>query len=416
MKIRYLLLMLSLITGSYSLSVQAAGDHHEDHQHEADNHEEEAAKEGPNGGRLLTEGDFALEITIFESGIPPEMRIYAYQAGKPLDPAQVAIEVRLDRLGGAQDSLRFSAERDYLVGDLEVYEPHSFDVSVKANYRSKEYRWSYDNYEGRAEISDRLLALAGVKTEPAGTQQMTFKDTLFGVIAAPEDQVFRIDAPYAGIVDRVHVQVGDSVKKGQLLVTVRNTKTLQRYSINSPADGEVTARMANRGDRADGAGLLKVTDLSNVWVEMSAFPENIEKLAEGQPVTVYDLHQHERSQGLISYVAPVMTGGHIARARAVIDNPDGHWRPGMHIKADIQTDQRQAPLAVRLSALQSFRDMPVVFAKFGNLFEVRMVELGDNDGEFVEVLGGLKPGTEYVTVNSFLLKADVLKDGASHDH
>jgi cobalt-zinc-cadmium efflux system membrane fusion protein len=60
--------------------------------------------------------------------------------------------------------------------------------------------------------------------------------------------------------------------------------------------------------------------------------------------------------------------------------------------------------------------MPVVFAKYGNTFEVRMVELGESNGEYVEVLSGIKPGTEYVTENSFLLKADVLKDGASHDH
>ena len=74
------------------------------------------------------------------------------------------------------------------------------------------------------------------------------------------------------------------------------------------------------------------------------------------------------------------------------------------------------PLAIKASALQSFRDMPVVFAKYGNEFEVRMVELGESNGDTIEVLGGLKPGTEYVTGNSFLIKADILKDGASHDH
>ena len=111
-----------------------------------------------------------------------------------------------------------------------------------------------------------------------------------------------------------------------------------------------------------------------------------------------------------------MTGGHIARARASIDNPDGHWRPGMHIKADVQVAQQQVGLAVRSTALQTFLGMPVVFARYGNTFEVRMVELGETDGEFIEVLAGLKPGTEYVTGNSFLIKADILKDGARHDH
>jgi cobalt-zinc-cadmium efflux system membrane fusion protein len=45
-----------------------------------------------------------------------------------------------------------------------------------------------------------------------------------------------------------------------------------------------------------------------------------------------------------------------------------------------------------------------------------MLELGARDGEFAEVLGGLEPGTRYVTEQSFLLKADVEKSGAAHDH
>ena len=74
------------------------------------------------------------------------------------------------------------------------------------------------------------------------------------------------------------------------------------------------------------------------------------------------------------------------------------------------------PLAVRLSAIQRFRDFQVVFARFGETYEVRMLELGRRDMNWVEVLGGLKPGTEYVSQNSYLLKADIEKSGASHDH
>jgi cobalt-zinc-cadmium efflux system membrane fusion protein len=35
---------------------------------------------------------------------------------------------------------------------------------------------------------------------------------------------------------------------------------------------------------------------------------------------------------------------------------------------------------------------------------------------WTEVLGGLEPGERYVTENSFLIKADIEKSGASHDH
>jgi cobalt-zinc-cadmium efflux system membrane fusion protein len=73
-------------------------------------------------------------------------------------------------------------------------------------------------------------------------------------------------------------------------------------------------------------------------------------------------------------------------------------------------------MTVPLSALQRFRDFDVVFARVGEDYEVRMLDLGQRDSERVEVLGGLAPGTEYVTTNSYLVKADIEKSGASHDH
>jgi cobalt-zinc-cadmium efflux system membrane fusion protein len=44
------------------------------------------------------------------------------------------------------------------------------------------------------------------------------------------------------------------------------------------------------------------------------------------------------------------------------------------------------------------------------------LQFGREDDDYIEVISGLKPGTEYATANSFVLKADVLKSGASHAH
>ena len=379
--------------------------------------EHPVSSEGPHGGRLLSEEHgLSLEIVIVEQGIPPEMRVFAYRDMQALAPSEYTVNVRLNRLGGAVDQLTFTAEQDYRVSESPVVEPHSFDVSVNASSAGQNYQWRYDSHEGRTEISERQQQLAKLDTERAGPMTLAFTDTLFGVITPMADRVFRVNAPYPGIVESVEVSLGDKVSKGQKVVTLLNTQTLQSYTLSSPADGEVTARLVNAGDRGDDGTLLEITDFSEVWIELSAFPENIEKIAVGQTITAYDLHHHEVVKSTISYISPAMTGGHIARARATIPNPDGHWRPGMHLKADVETARRDVPLAVRNSALQTFREMPVVFARYGNTFEVRMVELGATTDEYSEVLGGLDPGTEYVTNNSFIIKADVLKDGASHDH
>ena len=90
--------------------------------------------------------------------------------------------------------------------------------------------------------------------------------------------------------------------------------------------------------------------------------------------------------------------------------------PGTYVTATIKVDEFEVPLAVRRDGLQSFRDFTVVYAQFDDQYEVRMLDLGRQDEQYAEVLGGLQPGTRYVTANSYVLKADVEKSGASHDH
>lgn len=294
---------------------------------------------------------------------------------------------------------------------------HMFLMSAAMSADQHDDEHGHDEHEERVSvINEAQLALSGIASEIAGPRTMHFTDPLFGLVAVPEEGVFRIRAPYSGIVQQVHVRVGEKISAGQTLLTIENTSTLQPYTIKSPTAGEVTARMVNRGDSTDAGALLEIMDLSSVWVDLSAFAETIEKLSIGLPVTIRDMHQHEEIDAKISYISPVMTGGHIAMARAVIPNVDGHWRPGMHITAELHTSSRDVPLAVRSNAVQTMEGEPVVFVREGNRFEAHIVELGDTDGEFIEVLSGIDPGVEYVTDNSFVLKADMLKDGVSHAH
>ena len=106
----------------------------------------------------------------------------------------------------------------------------------------------------------------------------------------------------------------------------------------------------------------------------------------------------------------------MAKARVVLPNPHGEWRPGLFVNVELTTEEMTVPVAVRAEALQTFRDWNVVFIQAGDRYEVRPLELGRRDDAFVEVLSGLAAGQRYVAKNSFVLKADVLKAGASHDH
>ncbi len=95
------------------------------------------------------------------------------------------------------------------------------------------------------------------------------------------------------------------------------------------------------------------------------------------------------------------------------DDPDG-----LRSVSDAIEDAGIAVVATATAeaGLQAFRDFTVVYARIGDEYEVRMLDLGQQDAVWVEVLGGLEVGATYVTINSYVIKADIEKSGASHDH
>ena len=120
--------------------------------------------------------------------------------------------------------------------------------------------------------------------------------------------------------------------------------------------------------------------------------------------------------GVIDWISPLAAhASQSVSARVPISN-EGDLRLGQFVRGFVEVADYPAPLAVKRSALQRFRDFQVVFARYGDTYEVRMLELGRKNSDWVEVLDGLAPGTEYVTDNSYLIKADIEKSGASHDH
>lgn len=412
-------LSLLLICGlSIAHPLMASGDHHHGHDHgDHPEHEEEPAR-GPHGGRLLERDEFSLEITIFEAGTPPEFRVYAYDGRKPVNPAGVKLKIELQRLGGDKDLFQFTPVGDYLRGEGVVKEPHSFDVRVEAVYSGKNYEWGFESYEGRTSIAEKAAREAGVRTEMAGPARIRRTVMLYGTVRADEERVLRLFAPYSGHVREVHASVGDRVKRGDPIAVIQNKETLATYRIESPRNGLIVSRHANPGEMIDDDDeIFVLADLSQVWIDFAAFPRQYGKLKVGQTVNVHGQGHDHVDQARVRYIAPIgSSASQSILVRAVLDNSEQHWVPGLLVTGDVVIDDSEVPLAVKTSALQTFRDFTVVFARFDETYEVRMLELGRRDEEYAEVLGGLKPGAEYVTANSYLIKADILKSGAGHDH
>jgi cobalt-zinc-cadmium efflux system membrane fusion protein len=412
------LLMAALVAScgaSSATQIEAPG-HSEEGDHGDHGAEEGEPETGPHGGRLLENGTFALEVTIFETGVDPQYRVYPTLDGKPVDPSAVDLTINLSRLGGKQDMFRFTPEADYLKGDGIVTEPHSFDVAVSASHAGKTHSWNYESYEGRTKIADTVAAEAGVLTEPAGPALIHERVSLSGTVQLTPSATAEVRAVYPGRVLRVTRTVGDLVNKGDTLAEVESSSSLQSYSVRAPISGTILERRTNAGDVAASEPLFVIGDLGAAQAELHVFPKDAGRIKPGQTATVQLAGGDLVAEGKIDSFLPMAEAGTQALIARVALPRDASFRPGMRVTASVDTSEIQVPLAVRESGLQRFRDFTVVFAKHGETYEVRMLELGKKDGDFVEVLGGLDPGESYVTENSFLIKADIEKSGASHDH
>lgn len=183
---------------------------------------EESASDqkGPHGGRLFTQGTYALEVTIFEVDSEPVFRLYTYQNAKALAPSASNVTILVQRLGQEAQTYHLKPEQDYLTNADELEEPHSFEVSIKATFEQKTYEFHYEQIEGRVQMSEQQRKHNGVETQVAGPMLLQSTMSLLGEIRVNADNTVHVVPRLNGLVERVLVNAGDKVKQGQVLAVI----------------------------------------------------------------------------------------------------------------------------------------------------------------------------------------------------
>lgn len=270
---------------------------------------------------------------------------------------------------------------------------------------------------GHIELTPEQIEASGIDLVQAGPAQIRETLPLYGVIAPNAERVLAVTARFPGVIHGVAKKIGDPVREGETLATVEANESLQAYTVTAPLTGVVIARNANPGEQAGDKTLFTVADLSMVWVELSLFPRDVAKVRVGQEVRVKSTEAGLETAGKIVYVAPFgQAANQTLTARVLVDNPERRWAPGLYVTAEVTLTEATAPLAIRAEAVQTLEGRSVVFVRGDEGFEPREVALGRGDGEFAEVLSGLKVGDTYAATNSFILKAELGKGSAEHDH
>lgn len=268
--------------------------------------------------------------------------------------------------------------------------------------------------EPRFHVEDFERSGVRVVAASAGTVDVGFD--LPGEVRPNGDRLAHLAPRFPGLVREVRKRAGDTVRTGEVLAVVES-ETLALFELKAAFDGIVVDRHVAPGEAVNRERpAFIVADLSTVWVDIHVYQSALPELRLGQAVRIAAAAGGAEAEGLVSYIAPVVDQAtRTAGARVVLPNPEGTWRPGLFVTVTV-LNPVPAPVVVARQAIHTFEDASVVFVVDGDHFEPRRVVLGRRGRTTVEVAAGLSPGDRFAEEGSFLVKAELGKGAAGHEH
>ena len=314
-------------------------------------------------------------------------------------------------VGGTRIVLSQDSQRSKMSGMNHHGEhSHGYDTHAHDSHAHDE--------EQVSTIPTHVATESGVATDRVQSREIKTIKRVVGRVVPSEHKLAHVIPRYSGVVREGRKHIGDKVEKNEVIAVLESNQSLQPFEVRSQIAGRVLQGHLVVGEFIpENQWIYVIGDLSEVWVDLAVPLVEGDEITLGQSVRIFATDGKLVRDAIISYIAPYADEHTQARLiRVVVSNEDGAFPPGMHVAADVVIKKITTTTAVRESAIQRIENESVIFIKSGENFKPRKVSLGATDGEWVECNSGVQPNEEYVTQNSFLIKSDLLKSGAEHDH
>ncbi|AXR05570.1 efflux RND transporter periplasmic adaptor subunit [Salinimonas sediminis] len=342
----------------------------------------------------------------------------AYLLAKREDPPHTllpdSLSVILNRMGGNQEIIEFEPYESGLRSKQFIAEPHSFVATIALSSKDDSFSWEWQKHEARTEIVNAYASQAGITTTVATGGEIKQHTQVYGQLTVPPQQRAEVHARFAGIVEQLFAGIGQTVKAGEQMARVQSNDSLQAYDVKAPIAGLVISRNMNIGELTSTLPLFAIVDTSVLWAQLMIFPSQRNQVAEGKSVHI--IANGRQLDSTITSIIPSTDGQPYQLALVKVMNKDGKLSPGDLVTGIVDSQQKTVPVKIENRAIQTLNNKPVVFLNEGNAYQATPVTLGLQDDNYSEVVAGLSAGQTYVVDNSFLIKADIQKSGASHAH
>jgi len=200
-----------------------------------------------------------------------------------------------------------------------------------------------------------------------------------------------------------------------------NEDSFSRIYIKARRAGTVIARNIELGEEVEASRVVfTIADLSNLWALLQAPARDISLVRSGMEVIITCSDGYQTA-GRVLLVDPLVNEkSRTALVRVAVSNDRNRLRPGSFVTGTITIAADNLPLVVKRSAVQNVNGDNIVFVLAEKGFRAVDVKTGREDGDNIEIIGGLKAGTQYVSEGAFTLKSIMVTSGldphAGHGH
>lgn len=268
-------------------------------------------------------------------------------------------------------------------------------------------------------LAPEAIARGGIATDAARPRDIEVIVEAPGEVRLNAERVVQMRPRFAGVLSALPVRLGETVSPGQRFATVHSNESLADYDIVAPIRGTVVSRDLSPGQAVTSESVLgTIADLRTVWVDFALYPRIAGQVRVGQAVRIRTgAGGGLEARGRVAYVGPLLEQDtRVSYGRVVLENPDGAWQPGLYVTAGVIVDRARAEVAVPEEAIVRTPQGTAVFRASGTAFTLTPIERGRSDGTWTEVISGLAAGDSVAVRNAFLLKAELGRGEAGHDH
>jgi cobalt-zinc-cadmium efflux system membrane fusion protein len=209
---------------------KAADAHDHDKGHADDEHHEKAPGKGPHGGSLFADGDASVEVALSEVGGEPHFQVWGFNKNQPVAANQMKIIATLTRADGERMDVSFGTVGAELKSWQAIEEPHVFDAAFVATMGQQTVRFTFSREEGKIELNDAQIKAAGISIATSAPARIKSSMQLPGEIRFNEDRTAHVVPRVAGVVESVAANLGQPVKKGQLLAVIASSTVSEQRS------------------------------------------------------------------------------------------------------------------------------------------------------------------------------------------